>query len=139
MMQSVEFCRGANLSNVARIAAVATVALALFAAGQCALAATPDWNITALPVKKIMANYPADMRIIIVDGKNKPVEGAVVDLAVNMTDMDHGEHKSSTTMTGPGIYEGKVNFFMVGPWALEVRARKGSDLVSKKIAFDIKE
>ena len=86
-----------------------------------------------------MANFPADMRIVIVDGKNKAVEGATVELAVNMTDMDHGEHKSATTMTGPGIYEGKVNFFMVGPWALEVRARKGNDVVSKKIAFDIKE
>ena len=115
-------------------AVVAMVAMLASAA----IAAPPDWKIAVEPAARIKANYPADMRIRITDAKGQPVTGASVEYVVNMTDMDHGEHKSTATMTAPGVYDGKVNFFMVGPWALDVRVRRGADAMSKKTLFDIK-
>ena len=103
-----------------------------------AFAAPPDWKITVEPAAQIKANYPTDMRIRVTDAKGQPVSGAAVEYVVTMTDMDHGEHKSPASMTAPGVYEGKVNFFMVGPWALDVRVRRGADAMSRKTLFDIK-
>ena len=116
------------------------LSLLLLVAAVSAYAETvPDWKITAEPAKKIMANFDTAMRISVNDGKGKPVTGATMELVVTMLDMDHGEHKSPTTMIAPGIYEGKVNFFMGGSWNLEVRVNKGSQSKAQKIRFDVKE
>ena len=98
-----------------------------------------DWTITAKPLKKVMANYPAVMSISITDAKGQPVTGASVELVTTMIDMDHGEKKSPAKPTAPGIYEGTVNFFMVGPWNLEVRATSGRQSKAQKIRFDVNQ
>ena len=118
---------------------VALLAALVVAAPAAALAATPDWKISAEPVKKIMANHPADLRITVSDAAGKPVTGAAVELVTTMIDMDHGEHKSPAKVTAPGVYEGKVNFFMVGSWNLDVRVSKGAQAKAQKVRFDIKE
>ncbi len=100
---------------------------------------TPDWKITAEPASKLRANFDTEMKIKIVDGKGKPVAGVEVELVLTMIDMDHGEHKTPAKMTSPGVYEGKANFFMVGGWNLEVRAKKGSQSKAQKIKIDVKE
>ena len=115
-----------------------TVVAMLALLSSSAVAAPPDWKIAVEPAAQIKANYPTEMRVRINDAKGQPVTGASVEYVVNMTDMDHGEHKAAARMTAPGVYEGKVNFFMVGPWALDVRVRRGTDAMSKKTLFDIK-
>ena len=107
-------------------------------AANIALAA-PDWKIVVEPSTKIRANYPSEMRVRISNAKGQPVSGATVELVANMIDMDHGEHKSPTTMTAPGVYDGKVNFFMSGAWSLDVRVKKGSETFTHKARFDIKD
>ena len=99
----------------------------------------PDWKISAEPTKKLVGGYETPMRINITDAKGKPVEGAGVELVVTMIDMDHGEYKSAASMVAPGVYEGKVNFFMIGAWNLDVRVKKAAQSMSKKIRFDVKE
>ena len=79
------------LLSIVLLAAVAT-------APNIALAA-PDWKIAVEPSPKIRVNYPSEMRVRISDAKGQPVSGASVELITNMIDMDHGEHKSPTTMT----------------------------------------
>ena len=71
-----------------------------------------------------MANYDTPMKISVKDGKGRPVTGAVVELAVTMIGMDHGEYKWPAKMIAPGVYEGRANFFMVGAWNLKVRVKK---------------
>lgn len=115
-----------------------TVVAMLALLSSSAFAAPPDWRIVVEPAAQIKANYPTEMRVRITDAKGQPVTGASVEYVVNMTDMDHGEHKAAARMTAPGVYEGTVNFFMVGPWALDVRVRRGTDAMSKKTLFDIK-
>lgn len=115
------------------------LALLLGAATGVAAQTAPDWKITAEPQKKLMANFDTPMKIGVNDAKGKPVTDATVELVVNMIDMDHGEHKSSTTMRAPGVYEGKVNFFMVGAWILEVRVTRSGQSTVQKIRFDLKE
>jgi nitrogen fixation protein FixH len=88
---------------------------------------------------KKMANYPAAMSVSITDAKGQPVTGASVELVTTMIDMDHGEKKSPAKMIAPGIYEGTVNFFMVGPWNVEVRAASGRQSKAQKIRFDVNE
>ena len=104
-----------------------------------AAAATPDWKFVVQPAPDIIGNIPTDMRVRIIDAKGQPVTGASVEYVVNMIDMDHGEHKSQTKMVEPGVYEGKVNFFMIGPWWLDVRAKRGSDAITHKVRFDIRK
>ena len=77
--------------------------------------------------------------VTVTDESGKPVTGAAVELVVTMIDMDHGVHKSPATMIAPGVYEGKINFFMIGPWNLEVRVKKSNQSMAKKIRFDVKE
>jgi len=114
--------------------------LLLFAACSSATSQpVPDWKITAEATKKPMVGYETTMRVNVSDAKGKPVEGATVELVVTMIDMDHGEFKSATTMTAPGVYEGKVNLFMVGAWNLDVRVSRANQSMSKKIRFDVKE
>ena len=114
--------------------------LSLLAAAMGASAqALPDWKITAEPQKKLLANHPASMKVSVNDGKGKPVTEATVELAVTMIDMDHGEHKSPTKVIAPGVYEGNINFFMVGAWNLEVRVTRGNQSRTQKIRFDLKE
>ena len=96
-----------------------------------------DWAITAKPLQKVMANYPAAMSVSITDAKGKPVTGASVELVTTMIDMDHGQRKSPAKPIAPGIYEGTVNFFMVGPWNLEVPATSGRQSKAQKIRFDV--
>ena len=100
---------------------------------------SPDWKITVEPQKKIMANYDTPMKVSVNDGNGRPVSDATVELAVTMVDMDHGEHKWSAKMIAPGVYEGRANFFMVGPWNLDVRVKKGSQSKEKKTRIDVKE
>ena len=115
------------------------VALLLLAAIGAWAQTVPDWKITAEPPAKLRANYDTTLKIMVSEGKGKPVTGASVELLVTMIDMDHGEHKSPTTMVAPGVYEGKTNFFMVGAWNLEVRATRGSQSKAQKIRIDVKE
>ena len=103
----------------------------------CAAAAAPNWKIAVEQAPKIRANYPTDLRVRITDSKGKPVTGATVELVITMIDMDHGEHKTPATMTAPGVYDGRTTFFMVGAWWLEVRAKRGSEVLSHKVKFDI--
>jgi hypothetical protein len=100
---------------------------------------SPDWKISAEPQKKIVANYDTPMKISVTDANGKPVSDATVELVVTMIDMDHGEHKWPARMIAPGVYEGKANFFMVGPWNLDVRVKKGSQSKSQKTRIDVKE
>ena len=86
-----------------------------------------------------MANYDTPMKISVNDGNGRPVSDAAVELAVTMIDMDHGEHKWPARMIAPGVYEGKANFFMVGPWNLDVRVKKGSQSKAQTIRIDVKE
>jgi hypothetical protein len=99
----------------------------------------PDWKVAAEPGKKLVANYETPMKVQVTGANGKPLTGAAVELVGTMIGMDHGEHKWPATMTAPGIYEGKVNFFMIGPWNLEVRVRKNNQSLAKKIRFDVKE
>ena len=99
----------------------------------------PGWTITAEPPAKLKANFEMAMKIKVADAKGKPVTGATVEMVLTMVDMDHGEHKSPTKMTSPGIYEGNANFFMVGGWNLEVRVKKGDKSKAQKIRIDVKE
>ena len=125
-------------AGIVLVAMLASTAIAAAMLASTAFAAPPDWKIAIEPAAQIKANYPTDMRIRVTDVKGQPVTGASVEYVVTMTDMDHGEHKSTATMTAPGVYEGKVNFFMVGPWALDVRIKRGTDATSQKKLFDIK-
>lgn len=115
------------------------VLVALVAAASAIAQPVADWKISAKPVQKIMANYPAAMSVSVIDAKGRPLSGASVELVVNMIDMDHGEHKSPARMIASGIYEGTVNFFMVGPWNLEVRVTDGRQSKAQKIRFDVQQ
>ena len=119
---------------------IAFLFLFLFAVAASAVSLTvPDWKIYAEPVKKPIANIETPMKIIVTDQSGKPVTGAAVELVVTMIDMNHGEHKSPTTMVAPGVYEGRINFFMIGAWNLEVRVKKSNQSLAKRIRFDVKE
>ena len=111
----------------------------LVSAGALFAEAVPDWKITAEPPAKLKANFDMAMKIKVNDGKGKPVTGATVEMVLTMVDMDHGEHKTTTKMTAPGVYEGKANFFMVGAWNLEVRVKKGNQSKAEKIRIEVKE
>ena len=111
----------------------------LFAAISASAQTLPDWKITAEPQKNIVANYDIPMKISVTDANGKPVSDATVELVVTMIDMDHGEHKWPAKMIAPGVYEGKANFFMVGPWNLDVRVKKGSQSKAQKTRIDVKE
>jgi hypothetical protein len=100
---------------------------------------TPDWKISAEPQKKIMANYDTPMRVSVTDSNGNPVSDPTVELIVTMIDMDHGEHRWPARMIAQGVYEGKANFLMVGPFGLEVRVKKGSQSKSHKTRIDVKE
>ena len=114
--------------------------LLLFAAAMgTAAQSIPDWKITAEPQKKLLANYPAVVKVTVNDGMGKPVTDATVELAVTMIDMDHGVHKSPAKAIAPGVYEGKTNFFMVGTWDLEVRVTKQSQSKTQKIRIAVNE
>jgi hypothetical protein len=113
--------------------------LLLAAAGGAVSGPVPDWKVTAEPAKKLIASFETPMKIHVTDRKGTPVTGAAVELVVTMIGMDHGEHKSRTTMVAPGIYEGTINFFMIGPWNLEVRVKKARQSMAKTIQFDVKE
>jgi hypothetical protein len=113
--------------------------LLLSAAISASAQTSPDWKITAEPQNKIMANYDTPMKISVNDANGRPVSDATVELVVTMIDMDHGEHKWPARMIAPGVYEGKANFFMVGPWNLDVRVKKGSQSKAQKTRIDVKE
>ena len=115
------------------------LAAALLMAFNAAAQTVADWTITAKPVKKILANHPAAMSISITNPKGEPVTGASVELRTTMIDMDHGVQKAPAKMVAPGVYEGTVNFFMVGPWNLEVRATSGRQAKAQNIRFEIRE
>jgi len=103
-------------------------------------AQTPsDWKITTEPQKKIMANHDTPMKVSVNDANGRPVSDATVALVVTMVDMDHGERKWPTRMTSPGVYEGNANFFMVGPWTLDVLVTKGSQSKVQKTRIDVME
>ena len=88
---------------------------------------------------RVDGNFDMAMKIKVNDAKGKPVTSATVEMVLTMIDMDHGEHKTPTKMTSPGVYEVKANFFMVGAWNLEVRVKKGNQSNAEKIRFDVKE
>ena len=119
--------------------ALALMIAAVAFAAPPVVSATPDWKVVVQPAPNIIGNIPTDMRVRITDAKGQPVTGASVEYVLNMIDMDHGEHKSAAKMVEPGLYEGKVNFFMIGPWSLEVRAKRGSDAIAQKMRFDIRK
>lgn len=96
------------------------------------------WKIAVEPNPNIIGNYPATMRIRISDAKGQPVTGAAVEFHVTMIDMDHGDQKVSASMVAPGVYEGKVTYYMIGAWTLEVRAKRGNEAMSHKERMDIK-
>jgi len=49
------------------------------------------------------------------DEKNQPVSGAEVEIVLTMHEMpEHGEFKTPTRMTKPGIYEGTPTFLYGG-------------------------
>ena len=100
---------------------------------------SPDWKITAEPQKKVMANYDTPMKISVTDANGKPVSDATVELVVTMIEMDHGEHKWPARMIAPGVYEGRANFFMVGPWNLDVRVKKGNQSKALRTRIDVQE
>ena len=102
-------------------------------------AESPGWKVSLEPAAKIKANFPAQVHVKLMDSKGNPVEGADVQLVLTMVDMDHGEFKTSATPAKAGGYDAKPTFFMVGKWMVEVRAKKGSQSVSEKIPFDVKE
>ncbi len=98
-----------------------------------------DWKIDYKAAKNAEANEDTPITITIRDEKNKPLSGAEVEAVLTMVEMDHGEFKYSAKQIKPGTYEATVKYVMGGAWQLEVRARKGSDSITKKFVLKIKQ
>lgn len=96
-----------------------------------------DWQISYRVPKAAKANFETPLDVEVKDAKGKPVAGAAVECVLTMVEMDHGEHKHAAKETKPGIYQARVNFFMVGAWQIEVRAKKGTDSAVKKFRYEI--
>jgi nitrogen fixation protein FixH len=96
-----------------------------------------DWQISYRVPKAAKANFETTMEIEIKDAKGQPLAGASVESVLTMVEMDHGEHKHPAREVKPGIYQARVNFFMVGAWQIEVRAKKGKDTAARKFRYEI--
>lgn len=102
-------------------------------------AVAADWKIDYKVAKNAVANEETPITITVRDEKNKPLSGADVEAVLTMVEMDHGEFKYAAKQTKAGTYQATVKYVMGGAWQLEVRARKGSDSVTKKFQFNIKQ
>ena len=56
------------------------------------------------------------VQVQITDEDNKPIDKAVVNLLVEMTEMDMGTSKVATVGQGNGLYEATIKFSMAGKW-----------------------
>lgn len=98
-----------------------------------------DWKIDYKTAADAVPNEDSSITITIRDEKNKPLGGAEVEAVLTMVEMDHGEFKYAAKQIKAGVYQATVKYVMGGAWQLEVRARKGSDSVSKTFQFKIKQ
>lgn len=72
------------------------------------------------------------------DAAGQPVEGAEVEISLNMTTMKMGENISRLSQKEPGVYTGKAVFTMKGPWEVVLRASKGSERATKMFRYTVK-
>ena len=114
-------------------------ALLLLVAVSLSTAFAADWKVEYSLPKDAKANFDTQLTVTMKDSKGAPVAGAEVETVLTMVEMDHGEFKSPAKQVKPGVYQAKTNFIMVGLWQIEVRAKKGSETVSKKFRHDVKE
>lgn len=74
-------------------------------------------------------------RVILTDTNGHPVTGARVQADLEMPRMDMGKNVVQLADKGNGVYEGKGQFTMGGPWNVIVTATKAGTSGEQK--FDI--
>lgn len=84
-------------------------------AGKIALTTDP-----AQPVSE----RPATFRVSVTDAAGQAVAGATVQADLKMQSMDMGKNVVQLADKGNGIYEGKGEFSMAGPWNVIVSVSK---------------
>lgn len=64
-------------------------------------------------------------KVTVADPSGQPVSGATVSADLKMQLMDMGKNEITLADKGAGIYEGKGQFSMAGPWNVIVTAKQG--------------
>ncbi len=69
-----------------------------------------------------------------------PVDDLTLEIIPEMPTMGHGSpNNENPTLIGNGHYQGKVNFTMIGPWTVKVRASRGGIEIGEVVfEFDVK-
>lgn len=98
----------------------------------------PDWKIKLEVPPDVKAHQPAEVLARVQDGAGKPLEGAVVEVSLVMTTMDMGENKSRLSPRAPGVYGGRLNFTMSGPWEAYVSVSRDGKTAVEKVAYTVK-
>jgi len=100
--------------------------------------AAPAWRIQLAAPEDLAPHKPVEFTARIGNARDQPVEGAVVELFLNMPSMNMGENKVRLTEKEPGVYAGKAVFTMKGAWEVAVRASKGSESATKMFRYTVK-
>ncbi len=92
--------------------------------------------IAPSPPKARMKNT---LTLALADGGGKPVTGAKIAAAVEMTGMDMGTTRPTFREIGAGQYEGTIAFPMPGPWrvTLHITPPDGGTVVTKTLDYAV--
>lgn len=74
-----------------------------------------DLQVDQLPAT---AHAPTTLTLHLMDSEGMPIEQALVESSVTMTNMDMGVLRGNVVSTGNGVYRARLSFSMSGPWAI---------------------
>jgi len=95
------------------------------------------WNVKLDLPAPVPSGQAVEMTARIFDGSGTPVEGAEVIGLLNMTSMDMGENRVRLTQKQPGVYAGKGNFSMAGPWEVILNITKDGKTYTSRFPISV--
>jgi nitrogen fixation protein FixH len=78
-------------------------------------------------------------RVTMTSQAGAPVDGTEVQADLKMRTMDMGRNVVKLADTGDGVYEGKGQFSMAGPWDVVVNARKDAETGTQAFPLVVKK
>lgn len=110
----------------------------------CAGAAIPAESDSSKPVNISINTDPnpaamddIELTLNITDAEGKPIEGAMVDVSADHTDMTGMTMSGAATDQGGGNYAINTNFSMSGNWKLTIYVRKDGLDYKEEIEFKV--